>query len=64
MAKKHQITYNSSKEYAFIVHLPGQQVRFTKTNQGLYDYKPPIRKRENKVALVNTIKENKSFFTH
>jgi hypothetical protein len=64
MAKKHQITYNSSKENAFIVHLLGGQVRFTKTNQRLYAYKPPIKKRESKVTIVNTIEENKSFFTH
>ena len=64
MAKKHRITYNSSKEDTFTVHLPGKQVKFTKTDQGLYAYKPPIKKRQNKVTLVNTIKGNKSFFTH
>ena len=64
MTQKHRITYNSSKENAFIIHLLDRQVRFAKTNQGLYAYKPPIKKTNNEIALVNTIKENKSFFTH
>jgi hypothetical protein len=36
MAKHHQITYNSSKQDTFIVHLLDKQVKFTKTDQGLY----------------------------
>ena len=63
MAKKYRITYDSSKKDDIVVHLPGKQVKFTKTNQGLYNYRPPIKKRENKIMLVNTIKENKLFFT-
>jgi hypothetical protein len=60
---KHQITYNSNKEDAFTVYLPTQKIKFTKTEQGLYAFKPMIKKRNNKVALVNTIEENKLFFT-
>jgi hypothetical protein len=44
MASKHRITYDSTKEDAFTVHLPGRQVKFTKTKQGLYAYKLPIKK--------------------
>jgi hypothetical protein len=63
MAKKHQITYNSNKEDAFTVHLPEQKIKFTKTEQGLYAFKPLIKKWNNEVALVTTIEENKMFFT-
>ena len=32
------------------------QVKFTKTNQGLYAYMPPIKKRNNKIAIINSFK--------
>jgi hypothetical protein len=63
MAQRHCITYDSNKEDAFIVHLPDKQVKFTKTNQGLYIYKPKItKKKENQVQLIQTMDENKAFF--
>ncbi|WP_371077836.1 hypothetical protein, partial [Salmonella enterica] len=37
---KHKITYDSSKEDAFIIHLPNKTVKFTRTSEGLYIYKP------------------------
>ena len=44
MAKKHWITYDLEIEDAFKVHLPNKIVKFTKTDQGLYIYKPRIKK--------------------
>jgi hypothetical protein len=65
MAKRHRITYDSQKEDAFTVHLPDKQVKFTKTNQGLYIFKPKIKQLiKTQVQFVNTIDENKAFFTH
>jgi hypothetical protein len=65
MAQRHRITYDSDTEDAFIVHLPDKQVKFTKTNQGLYIFKPKIIKtKKNSVQLIQTIDENKAFFTN
>jgi hypothetical protein len=56
MAQLHCITYDFNKEDAFIVHLLDKQVKITKTNQGLYIYKPKITKKmKTKVQLNNTI---------
>ena len=63
MVKKHRITYNFNKEDAFTVHLPTQKIKFSKTKQGLYAFKPTITKVIKETALVNTIEENKLFFT-
>jgi hypothetical protein len=64
MAKRHRITYNSNKEDAFTVYLPDKRIKFTKTDQGLYVFKPKIRK-TNRIGsqFVNTVDENKTFFT-
>ena len=40
MKDRHRITYDGSKEDAFIVHLPDRQVRFHREND-IYVYKPP-----------------------
>jgi hypothetical protein len=65
MAQEHQITYNSTKGDAFIGHLPDEQAEFTKTNQGLYAFKPKIKKSQNMdFQLVNTINKNKACCTH
>ena len=40
MAKKHWITYDLDKEGAFIIYLPDKKVKFSKTDQGLYVFKP------------------------
>ena len=63
MAKRHHITYDSNKEDAFTVYLPTQKIKFSKTKQGLYAFKPTITKVIKETALVNTIEENKLFFT-
>ena len=56
--------YDFSKEDAFTLHLPEKQVKFTRTDQRLYAYKPLIKKKENESMLLNTIEEKKLFFTH
>jgi hypothetical protein len=40
MEDKFNISYDSSKEKAFIVHLPHKDVRFTRSDDGLYYFKP------------------------
>ena len=40
MAAKHRITYDNAKEDAFLVHRPNGIMKFTKTKEGLYAYKP------------------------
>jgi hypothetical protein len=51
-------------EDAFIVHLWDKQVKFTKTELGLYIFKPKINKMSNANAqFFNTINKNKNFFT-
>jgi hypothetical protein len=64
MAKRHRITYDSNKEDTFTVYLPDKRIKFTKTDQGLYVFKPKIRK-TNRIEsqFVNTTDENKTFFT-
>ena len=65
MAKHHQITYNLNIEDAFVVHLPDKPVKFTRTDQGLYVFKPSIKQTTSQeVQLLNTIDENKAFYTH
>jgi hypothetical protein len=46
------------------VQLPHKQVKFTKIEQGLYIYKPKIKKNNTEIQMVNTIEENKLFYTH
>jgi hypothetical protein len=54
MEKKHFITYDSTKEKAFTVHLPYTEVKFTKSNNGLYYHKPKYNTNNNKEkAAVN-----------
>jgi hypothetical protein len=48
MEKKHHITYNSTKEKAFTVHLPNKTVKFVKSSNGLYYNKPKYNTNINK----------------
>ena len=64
MAQKNKIIYDSTKENEFVVHLPGNLIKFTKTLQGLYAYKPSMKKTSNKTILVKMVKEKRTFFTH
>jgi Reverse transcriptase (RNA-dependent DNA polymerase) len=68
MEKKYNVTYNSSAESAFIVQLPTKQIKFTKSFNGLYYFKPTYNTNSgNETSLVNhsieSVKENKLFFT-
>jgi len=46
MAEKHKVTYDSSTEKAFVVHLPHKVVKFHQLNSRLYGMNP---KEPNKV---------------
>ncbi|KAI2501792.1 Reverse transcriptase (RNA-dependent DNA polymerase) [Fragilaria crotonensis] len=60
MADRYRITYDSGKEDAFVVHLSDDKtVRFARRGNNLYVFKPPIKG----VQLLNTIEENKTFYT-
>ena len=64
MAKHHCIIYDSSKEDAFTVYLD-KKVKFMKTDQGLYIYKPKINQtNKTQAQFVATIDKNKAFFAH
>jgi hypothetical protein len=54
MEKKHCITYDSTKEKAFSMHLPTKTVMFVKTSNGLYYHKPKYNTNNDKdKASVN-----------
>jgi len=59
---KHKITYDSSKEDAFHIHLPNKTIKFTRTSNGLYVYKPNDHVLGS-VSLLNTTKENEQMYT-
>jgi hypothetical protein len=48
MEKKHRITYDSTKEKAFTVHLLSKEVKFIKSSNGLYYRKPTYNTNLNK----------------
>jgi hypothetical protein len=60
MVDRHPVTYDSTKEDAFIVHLLHKQVKFTREN-GLYVYRPPYVKQPviTKVAYDNKLQRAK-----
>lgn len=61
MADRYRIIYDSGKEDAFIVHLSNDKaVRFNRLHNNLYVFKPSIK---TQVQLLNTVEENKTFFT-
>ncbi len=60
MASRYKITYDSSKERAFLVHVDGKPVRFEETASGLYVCKPC---NDAGITMVTTIEENKTFHT-
>ena len=59
---KHRITYDSNSEDAFKVHLPNKIIKFTRTKNGLYLYKPNEHVLGN-MNLLNTVKENENMYT-
>jgi hypothetical protein len=68
MEKKFCVTYDSSTEPSFIVHLPNKQIKFIKSFNGLFYYKPNYNTSSgNQTSLVNhtveSVKENKLLYT-
>ena len=68
MEKKYRITYDSTIEKAFIIHLPNKQLKFIQSNNGHYFYKPKYNTRNGKqTSLINhsveSVNENKALFT-
>jgi hypothetical protein len=65
MEDKYKITYDSTKQKAFVVHLPNKQIRFTQSKNGLYYYKPNYS--TNNTSHVNhsieSVDENKKLYT-
>ena len=62
MADRYRITYDSNKADEFVVHLPEKDVRFTRMGTNLYIFKPP-KSAQVATALLNTVEENKKFYT-
>jgi hypothetical protein len=64
------VTYDSSKTPAFIVHFPDKEVRFEKTESGLYFFKPTyntLTQDEKDMCFLNhsvdSVEENRKMFT-
>jgi hypothetical protein len=63
LEKKHHVAYDTNIEKAFIVHLPTRQVKFVKSEDGLYYFKPRYRTNTSQqVSLVNTVEENRKLY--
>jgi hypothetical protein len=67
MLKRYRITCDSKIEDAFLVHMPEREVKFKPLANGLYSLNPKKETQhqtsEAKFQLVNTLKENKNFYT-
>ncbi len=61
MLDKYRITYDSKDDDAFIVHLTGKPVQFERLGNNLYVFTPPVKR--NTLQLLNTVEENKTFYT-
>ena len=63
------ITYNTNQKKAFIVYWDNDVVEFKKSSNGLYFYQPKETFKTSKIdknqelSMLNTISENKEFFT-
>jgi hypothetical protein len=53
LADKHRITYDSRKEDAFLVHLGTRVIKFRRTTEGLYVYKPDQKFLDNVARQKN-----------
>jgi hypothetical protein len=62
LEKIHQITYDDKKHIFWVEVSPSPSIPFHKTPFGLYAYNPFIKNQEN-YQFINTIKENKKFYT-
>jgi hypothetical protein len=66
MADKYRITYDSSSQDAFVVHLPHKKVKFERMGMNLYILKPKmgsIKESNQPHMFMSTVEENKSFYT-
>jgi len=66
MTSKYNVTYDSEKETAILVHMPNKIVRFRQMSNGLYALNPLSRDSyttTNKFQFVETVEENLGFFT-
>ena len=69
MTKKHQVTFDSDDENAFIVHTEGGKMKFKLTHNNLYAYKSHQQESDegmgkNKpTSLIQTVTENEKFYT-
>ena len=67
MEDKHNITYNSKSEKAFVVHLPHKKVRFNRSSNGLYYFTPPCFINQPTCATnipMDSVEENAKMFTN
>jgi hypothetical protein len=69
---KHRITYDSAREDAFHVHSANGTIKFNRTPEGLYAYKPSdnylkkiaaTKSNGNDANLLSTVKENREGYT-
>ena len=62
ITKRYKVTYDSSKDDAFIVHInKDHRIRFEKSPEGLYHYLPSEKYRQQVKGmsnLISTVKEN------
>jgi hypothetical protein len=69
MEDKYRIMYDSAKEKVFMVHLPNKIVKFQSEANKLYYCKPEYSIKTKKVSFqkevsfINTVEENKTFYT-
>jgi hypothetical protein len=69
MEDKYRVTYDSDKEKAFIVYRPDGIMKFVRGANKLYYCKANYSTRtkqisfQDEVSLINTVEENKSFYT-
>ena len=64
LIKKHKVTFDLSKENAFIVHRENDIIKFPANKLGLYTYEVPGSKAAIRPShLIDTVKENRSGYT-
>ncbi len=68
VANKYRITYDNNLEVALIVHVGEMKIRFQRTSSGIYVLKIENEKTSDmsstpRVTMMNTLDENKSFYT-
>ena len=66
MADKYRITYDNhdmQQGDAFEVHMPLKTIRFKRLTNNLYVYKPNKSPTTKATTMVNTVKENRNFYT-